>query len=158
MDFKKHRPSLDQYFMKIAVIVSERSTCFRKAVGAVIVKNKQIVSTGYNGAPAGLPDCFDNRGCLRDILKIESGRDKTVCLAAHAEKNAIAFAARYGISIEGSTMYVTYAPCYDCAKMIINAGISKVYYKESHDESAGINLLLESTQVTVKQIDEVEKR
>lgn len=117
--------------MEIAEVVAKRSTCLHRHCGAVIVKGKQIVSTGYNGAPSGLPHC---RTCIRKV----SGQNMELCRGAHAEQNAINFAARFGIAIEGATIYSTYFPCSWCGKSIINSGIIKVIYKEEYpDKLAG---------------------
>ncbi len=125
------RPSLDAYFMRIARVVASRSTCLHRHVGAVIVKGKQIVSTGYNGAPAGQPHCLDI-GCARE--GVPSGQRSELCRGAHAEQNAINFAARFGISIEGATLYTTHFPCSWCAKSIVNAGIRRVVYAEDYPD------------------------
>jgi len=125
------RPDLDHYFMRIAHVVATRSTCLRRHIGAVIVKGKQIVSTGYNGAPAGLPHCEDV-GCARE--GVPSGQRSELCRAAHAEQNAINFAARYGIAIEGATLYTTAYPCSWCAKSIVNAGIARVVYEKDYPD------------------------
>ena len=119
------RPDLDNYFMNIAILVSSRATCLRRRVGAVIVKGKQIVSTGYNGAPQGLPHCLDI-GCARE--GVPSGQKTELCRGAHAEQNAINFAARYGIAIEGATIYTTHLPCSWCSKSIVNSGIKRVVF------------------------------
>ncbi len=121
---KASRIGIDEYFLKIAKVVSERATCRRHNVGAVIVKNKQILTTGYNGAAAGLKDCLE-LGCLRDALKIPSGTRQEICRAIHAEQNAIIQAALHGVQIEGATMYCTHSPCIICAKMIANAKIKR---------------------------------
>jgi dCMP deaminase len=123
---KKHkRISWDEYFMQIARIVSQRSTCLRRNVGAVIVKDKRLLATGYNGAPSGLQHCLDI-GCLRDKLKIPSGQRHELCRGLHAEQNAIIQASLYGIRLKGSSFYVTNQPCIICAKMLINAGINEI--------------------------------
>jgi len=119
------RPSWDEYFMKLAWLVAERSTCLRHHVGAVIVRDKRILTTGYNGAAAGTKDCVE-LGCLRDEMKIPSGQRHEVCRAIHAEQNAIIQGGFHGINIKGSTLYCTHSPCVLCAKMIVNAGIKKV--------------------------------
>ena len=119
------RPSWDQYFMKLAWLVAERSTCQRHHVGAVIVRNKRILTTGYNGAASGTKDCLE-LGCLRNQLNIPSGTRHEICRAIHAEQNAIIQAGTYGINISGGTLYCTHSPCILCAKMIVNAGIIKV--------------------------------
>jgi len=125
MPESRQRPDLDTYFMRIAQMVSTRSTCLHRQVGAVIVRGKQIVSTGYNGAAAGHPHCLEI-GCARD--HVPSGQNMELCRAAHAEQNAINFAARYGIAIEGASLYTTVFPCSACAKSIINSGIARVVY------------------------------
>lgn len=118
------RPSVDEYFLKIAAVVAERSTCLRHHVGAVAVRDKQILTTGYNGAPAGLRDCLE-LGCLRDEHAIPSGHRHEICRAIHAEQNAIIQAALHGVSLEGSTIYATHTPCVLCAKMLVNARIKR---------------------------------
>jgi dCMP deaminase len=125
------RPSLDDYFMAIARVVATRSTCLHRNVGALVVKGKQIVSTGYNGAPAGQPHCPDV-GCARE--GVPSGQRSELCRAAHAEQNAINFAARFGIGIEGATLYTTHFPCSWCAKSIVNAGITRVVFAEDYPD------------------------
>jgi len=122
---KKQRPGWDEYFMKIAALVAERSTCLRHHVGALIVRDKNILATGYNGAAAGVKDCLE-LGCLRDQLNIPSGTRHEICRAIHSEQNAIIRAALNGISIKGATLYSTHQPCILCAKMIVNAGIKRV--------------------------------
>lgn len=120
-----NRPSWDEYFMKLAWLVAERSTCLRHHVGAVIVRDKRILTTGYNGAAAGVKDCL-SLGCLRDELKIPSGQRHEVCRAIHAEQNAIIQGGFSGTNIKDSTLYCTHTPCILCAKMIVNAGIKRV--------------------------------
>lgn len=131
------RVGLDQYFMDIAKVVAKRSTCLHRQVGALIVKGKQIISTGYNGAPSGLPHC---KTCARSI----SGQNMELCRGTHAEQNAINFAARYGISIEGATLYTTHFPCSWCAKSIINSGIVKVVYGEDYPDELAKEILADS--------------
>jgi dCMP deaminase len=129
------RPDWDEYFMKIAMLVSERSTCHRHHIGAVIVKDKRVLTTGYNGAAAGTKDCLE-LGCLKDELKIPSGTKHEVCRAIHAEQNAIIQAALHGQNTEGAVIYCTHSPCMLCAKMIINAKIKRfVTYTKYSDES-----------------------
>jgi dCMP deaminase len=129
------RPDTDEYFLKIALVVAERSTCLRHHVGAVAVKDKHILSTGYNGAPAGLKDCLE-LGCLRNELKIPSGTRQEICRAIHAEQNAIIQASLHGVSLEGSTIYCTHTPCVLCAKMLVNARIKRfVSFGKYADES-----------------------
>ena len=128
----------DTYFMEIAEVVSKRSTCERRQIGAVIVKGKQIVSTGYNGAPAGHPHCHDV-GCARE--NVPSGERSELCRAAHAEQNAINFAARYGIPIEGATIYSTTYPCSWCAKSIVNAGLTRVVFRDDYPDPLAKEIL-----------------
>ena len=119
------RPSWDDYFLKLALLVAERSTCLRHHVGAVLVRDRRVLSTGYNGAASGLKDCLE-LGCLRDEQNIPSGTRHEVCRAIHAEQNAIIQAGLHGVSIGGAAMYCTHSPCLICAKMIVNAGIVRV--------------------------------
>ena len=130
--------------MEIADIVKTRSTCIRRQVGAVIVKDNRIITTGYNGAPSGLTHCIDNGGCERERLNVPSGQRHELCRALHAEQNAIIQAAKIGVSTEGATIYITTQPCVICAKMIINAGIKKVVYKASYPDEMAMNMLEES--------------
>ena len=119
-----NRPNSDEYFLKVAAVVAERSTCLRHRVGAVAVRNKHILSTGYNGAPAGLQDCI-TLGCLRDAQHIPSGTRHEICRAVHAEQNVIIQSALHGVSIEGAIVYATHTPCVLCAKMLANARIKR---------------------------------
>ena len=135
----KLRLSWDEYFMKITALVAERSTCRRHHIGAVIVKDKQILATGYNGAARNIPDCLQ-KGCIRDKLKIPSGQQQQLCRAIHAEQNAIIQAAVHGYNISGSTLYCTHSPCIICAKMIVNARIKSVVTYGSYADRAFINL------------------
>ncbi|MDR0956350.1 MAG: dCMP deaminase family protein [Endomicrobium sp.] len=128
------RPLWDEYFMKLAWLVAERATCIRHHIGAVIVKNKRILTTGYNGAPASVEDCL-SLGCLRNKLNIPSGQKHEVCRAIHAEQNAIIQGGFHGISIKGSVLYCTHSPCVLCTKMIINAGIKKVIMNIEYPDS-----------------------
>ncbi|QIB27676.1 deoxycytidylate deaminase [Caloranaerobacter azorensis] len=137
------RPSWDEYFMEIVNVVKKRSTCLRRQVGALIVKDKRILSTGYNGAPTGLKHC-DEVGCIREKLNIPSGQRHELCRGLHAEQNAIVHAANAGVSIKGSTIYVTMQPCVLCAKMIINAGIERVVFGGGYPDELAIQLLKEA--------------
>ena len=121
------RPTWDEYFMEITHLVAKRSTCLRRQVGAVIVKDKNILATGYNGAPSGVAHCLDV-GCLRERLQIPSGERHELCRGLHAEQNAIIQAALHGVSIENATVYCTHQPCILCAKMLINSRIEKVVF------------------------------
>ncbi|GAB6076721.1 deoxycytidylate deaminase [Desulfurobacterium crinifex] len=127
------RPSWDEYFMSIAEMVSTRSTCLRRKVGAVLVKDKRIISTGYNGPPSGLKHP-DEVGCLREKLGVPSGERHELCRGLHAEQNAIIQAALHGVSTKGAILYCTHCPCSLCTKMLINAGITKVIYKEGYPD------------------------
>jgi len=129
------RPDTDEYFLKVASVVAERSTCRRHHVGAVAVRDKHILTTGYNGAPSGLKDCLE-LGCLRDELKIPSGERHEICRGIHAEQNVIIQAALHGVSLEGSTIYCTRTPCVLCAKMLVNAKIKRfVSFGEYSDDT-----------------------
>ena len=133
------RPDTDEYFLKIALVVAERSTCRRHHVGAVAVKNKHILATGYNGAPAGLKDCLE-LGCLRNEMNIPSGTRHEICRGIHAEQNVIIQASLHGVSLEGSTIYCTHTPCNLCAKMLVNAKIGRLVSFGKYDDSAFIDL------------------
>ncbi|EOD01758.1 deoxycytidylate deaminase [Caldisalinibacter kiritimatiensis] len=143
------RPSWDEYFMEIIQVVKKRSTCLRRKVGAVIVKDKRILSTGYNGAPTGLKHCSET-GCLRDKLKVPSGQRHELCRGLHAEQNAIVQAANSGVSLEGATIYVTNQPCVVCAKMIINAGIKRVVFCGDYPDELSTQLLEQAKVELVK--------
>ncbi|RLB90481.1 MAG: cytidine deaminase [Deltaproteobacteria bacterium] len=134
------RPSWDEYFMKIAHLVAKRSTCLRRQVGAIVVRDKRILATGYNGAPTGLPHCVDI-GCLRDEMGINSGERHELCRGLHAEQNVIIQAAYHGVSIKGATLYCTNRPCSICAKMLINAGICEIVYEEGYADPMGEEML-----------------
>ena len=129
--------------MHITRQVATRSTCLRRQVGAVIVLNKRIIATGYNGGPAGLAHCLDI-GCLREQLGIPSGQQHELCRGIHAEQNAIVQAARYGLPIDGSVLYCTTQPCAQCAKMLINAGIVEVVYEQAYPDELATSILRES--------------
>jgi len=140
MSDKGRRPSWDSYFMEIAELVASRSTCTRRSVGAVIVKDKQVLSTGYNGAPSGIAHCLET-GCLREQMNIPSGERHELCRGIHAEQNAIIQAAYHGVSIKGGSLYCTNSPCSICAKMIINAGIEKIYYRFGYADAMSGEML-----------------
>jgi dCMP deaminase len=137
------RPTWDEYFLDIARLVATRSTCLRRQVGAVLVKDKRILATGYNGPPSGLPHCLDV-GCLRERMGIPSGERHELCRGLHAEQNAILQAAFHGISIKGATLYCTHHPCIICSKMLINAGISKIVYLEGYPDPLAKEMLHEA--------------
>lgn len=134
------RPSWNNYFLKIANEVSTRSTCLRRQTGAVIVREKRILATGYNGAPSGLPHCSDV-GCLREDQQIASGERHELCRGLHAEQNAIIQAARHGINISKSAIFCTHHPCSLCAKMLINAGVKAIYHQEGYPDQLAKELL-----------------
>ncbi|MEW6201873.1 MAG: cytidine/deoxycytidylate deaminase family protein [bacterium] len=139
----KERPTWDEYFMKITYDVAERSTCLRRRVGAIIVKDKRILATGYNGAPTGIVHC-SVRGCLREQMNIPSGERQEICRGLHAEQNAIIQSSLYGFSITGAQMYSTTQPCITCAKMIINAGIRRVVYEGDYPDELSLEMLREA--------------
>ncbi len=133
------RPDVDSYFLKVASVVAERSTCRRHHIGAVAVGNKHILATGYNGAPSGLQDCLE-LGCLRDELGIPSGQRQEICRGIHAEQNVIIQAALHGVSLEGSTIYCTHTPCVLCAKMLVNARIQRFVSFRKYSDDAFLDL------------------
>ncbi len=140
---KGGRPHWDAYFMEIAGIVAKRSTCVRRSVGAVIVKEKRILATGYNGAPTGLAHCADI-GCVRESMNVASGERHELCRGLHAEQNAIIQAASHGVSIKGAVIYSTHLPCAICVKMIINAGIREILHLEGYPDELAATLISES--------------
>lgn len=137
------RPDWDHYFMQIATVVSSRSTCMRKQVGALLVLNKRILTTGYNGAPGGLTHCGEV-GCLRQELQVPSGERHELCRGLHAEQNAIIQAAVHGVAIKDSVLYCTLYPCAVCAKMLINAGVSSLVLKENYSDNLAKNIFTEA--------------
>jgi dCMP deaminase len=137
------RPSWDQYFMAIANMVRTRSTCLRRQVGAVVVKEKRILTTGYNGAPKGMKHCSEV-GCLRAESDVPAGERHELCRGIHAEQNAIVQAAAFGVSIQGSTLYCTHFPCVLCTKMLINAGISKIVVERAYPDPLSKKMLNEA--------------
>ena len=144
----------DERFLKMAEDVATWSSCYQsnRQVGAVIAKNKRILTTGYNGASAGILSCKDRGYCLRKKLGIESGTRHEICYAAHAEQNAIIQAAKLGVSIDGATLYCTHQPCSVCAKMIINAGIRRVVYQEGYPDSFSLDIF-EEAKVQLERFD-----
>ncbi len=145
------RPDIDEYFLKIASVAAERSTCRRHHMGAVAVKDKQILATGYNGAPAGLKDCLE-LGCLRDEMNIPSGERQEMCRGIHAEQNVIIQATLHGVSLEGSTIYCTHTPCVLCAKMLVNARIKRFVSFREYNDSSFIDLFKEAgIDVNIKE-------
>ena len=146
------RPSWDEYFMDITRLVARRSTCMRRQVGAVMVKEKNILATGYNGTPSGITHC-DLTGCLRDQLNVPSGERHELCRGLHAEQNAIIQAARHGVNIADSILYCTNSPCIICTKMLINAGIRKVIYLEGYADKLSMEMLAEAGIETISFAD-----
>jgi len=144
------RPSWDEYFLEVAKLVAKRSTCLRRSVGAVLVKEKKILATGYNGAPSGLKHCIEI-GCLRDKLKIPSGQRHELCRALHAEQNVLLQAALHGTSTKASLLYITNQPCMICAKMLINAGINEVVIAEGYPDKMAMDLL-KKAKIKVRKI------
>jgi dCMP deaminase len=137
------RPTWDEYFLQLARQAATRSTCLRRQVGAVLVRDRRVLATGYNGAPRGVAHCLEV-GCLRDQLGIPSGERQELCRAIHAEQNAIIQAAIHGVAVEGATLYCTLQPCILCAKMLINAGVREIYYVEGYPDEFSRQLLDEA--------------
>ncbi|MHB1342248.1 MAG: deoxycytidylate deaminase [Coriobacteriia bacterium] len=137
------RPSWDEYFMAIAEQVAGRATCMRRSIGAVLVKDKRILATGYNGVPSGLAHC-ETVGCIRETRGIPSGTQHELCRGIHAEQNAVIQAAKHGIPIDGATVYCTHQPCVLCAKILINAGVVDIVYREPYPDALSEELLAEA--------------
>lgn len=137
------RPTWDQYFIDITHLVATRSTCLRRQVGALLVKDKNILATGYNGTPSGIRHC-EETGCLREQMKVPSGERHELCRGLHAEQNAIIQAARHGVNIDGSTLYCTTMPCIICTKMLINAGIKRIVYEQGYADELAAGMVSES--------------
>jgi len=148
------RPDWINYFIKFAELAGKRSTCIRRSVGAVIVKNNRILATGYNGVPSGVEHC-DKVGCLRNDLNIPSGQNHELCRGVHAEQNAILQAARNGVSIDNADLYCCTKPCIICTKLIINAGIKKVYYVNDYDDLL-VEGLLSNTDIKFIKVKKEE--
>jgi len=144
-----NRPAWDDYFMELAEVVSKRSTCLRRSVGAILVRDKLILATGYNGAPTGLKHCSEI-GCLREEQRVPSGERHEICRALHAEQNVLVQAARHGISTKDATLYCTTEPCVLCAKMLINAGIRRIVYKEEYPDALARQMLNEADVTRVR--------
>ena len=142
------RPDNDTYFMEMAQLISKRSTCIRRQVGAVIVKDKRVLTTGYNGSPKGTMHC-EELGCIREQQNIPSGTRHELCRGVHAEQNAVIQAAYFGISIDGASIYTTTFPCSMCAKILINAGIKEVIYSDSYTDDLSVKLF-DETNVIVR--------
>ena len=139
----KRRPSWDDYFLGIADLISKRSTCLRRSVGTVLVKDKRILATGYNGAPSKISHC-EVTGCIREKLKVSSGKRHELCRGLHGEQNAFLQAALHGTSLKGASLYSTTQPCIICAKMIINAGIKEIIIKGDYPDKMSKDLLREA--------------
>ncbi|MBN3041200.1 MAG: cytidine/deoxycytidylate deaminase family protein [Candidatus Omnitrophica bacterium] len=152
---KLKRPSWDEYFIRAALLVSERSTCLRRKVGAVLVKDKQILATGYNGAPKGITHC-DVTGCLRQELNIPSGQRHEICRGLHAEQNVILQAAQHGVSTKESVLYITNTPCSICAKMIVNAGIREVVVLGEYPDKMAFDFLKEA-KIKIRKVKGIKK-
>jgi dCMP deaminase len=150
MPDKNKRPDWTEYFMDITRLVARRSTCIRRQVGAIVVKDKRILATGYNGVPTGLAHCEDT-GCIREQNHIPSGQRHELCRGLHAEQNTIIQAAFHGISISGATLYCTTLPCSICLKMLINAGITAIIYEQGYPDELTQSLLNE-TDLTLTKV------
>ena len=137
------RPSWPEYFMSIAKLVATRSTCLRRSVGAVLVKNKRILATGYNGAPTGIRHC-EETGCLREKLNVKPGERHELCRGLHAEQNVIIQSAYYGVTTKGTTLYSTHKPCIICTKMLINAGVKKIFFLDGYPDTLADEMLSEA--------------
>lgn len=146
---KNSRPSWDDYFMRLAKLAAVRATCLRHKVGAVLVRDKRILATGYNGAPPGMVHCLEV-SCVRDKLKIPSGTRAEICRAVHAEQNTIIQCAVYGVSSNGSTLYTTHQPCTICTKILIAGGVKRIVYEEPYPDKFAQSLLKE-TGVKIKR-------
>ena len=134
------RVSWDEYFLEITELVARRSTCLRRQVGALMVRDRHLLTTGYNGAPSGLPHC-DEVGCLREQMGIPSGERHELCRGLHAEQNAIIQAANHGVSLKGATLYSTTMPCIICTKMILNAGIVRIVYQDGYEDKLAVEMI-----------------
>ncbi|MGI5965099.1 MAG: deoxycytidylate deaminase [Candidatus Methanomethylophilaceae archaeon] len=143
------RPSNDEYFMNMAELASSRSTCLRRHVGAIIVKDKRVLSTGYNGSPKGTRHC-EEKGCIRVQMDVPSGTRHELCRGVHAEQNAVIQAAYFGVSLNGSTIYTTTFPCSMCAKILINAGVREVVFREGYPDDLSKELLDETGLIVRK--------
>lgn len=152
-DHISERPDWDTYFLRISKLVAQRSTCLRRQVGAVIVRENRILATGYNGAPNGVAHCFQlPGGCLREARNIPSGERQELCRGLHAEQNAILQAAAFGVSLKGGDLYCTHQPCVTCGKMLINAGIKRVVFLGSYPDDLSIEMLKEG-KITLERIE-----
>ena len=148
------RPTWDEYFLEVAQLVAKRVTCMRRQVGAVLVKDRRILATGYNGAPSGLKHCVEI-GCLRQKLNIPSGERHELCRALHAEQNALIQASLYGISVKDSTLYATNQPCVICAKMLINAGIKEIVIACGYPDKLAMDFLKQA-KIKIRSIEKLK--
>ena len=148
----------DKRFMDLTENIASWSSCCRRQVGAIIVMDKRIIATGYNGAPAGIKTCVDKKSCLRNEMGIASGTRAELCYAVHAEQNAVTQAARMGVSVKGATIYVTHQPCVLCAKILINAGIKRIVYKYGYPDKFSLELLDEAGIELVKYEENDEEK
>ena len=152
-DHISERPDWDTYFLRIAQLVAQRSTCLRRQVGAVIVRDNRLLATGYNGAPNNVAHCFQlPGGCLREARKIPSGERQELCRGLHAEQNAILQAAAFGVSLKGGDCYCTHHPCITCAKMLINAGIKRVVFLGDYPDELSLEMLKEA-KITIERLE-----
>ncbi|MFZ5943929.1 MAG: deoxycytidylate deaminase [Bacillota bacterium] len=149
------RPDWDEYFMEITEVVAKRSTCLRRKVGAIIVKDKHILSSGYNGAPSKLAHCAET-GCMREKLQVPRGERHELCRGLHAEQNSIIQAAVHGVPIQGGTLYSTTFPCVLCAKMLINAGIKRIIYRGTYPDELSLEILNEAGVDIANFINKIE--
>lgn len=154
---RRPRPEWDEYFMNIARVVALRGNCLRRRVAAIIVKDEQIISTGYNGTPRGVKNCFEG-GCERCASDLPSGAGLGECVCSHAEENAIAQAAYHGIALADATLYCTMSPCLICARMIINAGIREVVFENEYEFSARTKRLFREAGVKFRRLSEPQRR
>ena len=150
------RPTWDEYFIEMSRVVGSRSTCDRAHIGAVIVKDKRILASGYNGAPSGLKHCVEV-SCLREKMNIASGERHELCRGLHAEQNAIIQAAYHGVSINGADLYCTHLPCSICIKMLINSGIQEIYYEEGYPDDLSLEMIEES-KIKLTKLDRISDR
>jgi len=146
-----NRPSWDEYFMEIARLVASRSTCLRRQVGAVMVKDKNILATGYNGTPSGIRHCSEV-GCLRQQMNVPSGERHELCRGLHAEQNAIIQAAKHGVNIDGATLYCTHSPCIICSKMLINSGVKRIVCCDGYPDPLA-KAMLDEAELNVETME-----
>jgi len=152
-DHISERPDWNTYFLRIAQLIAQRSTCLRRQVGAVIVRDNRLLATGYNGAPNNVAHCFQlPGGCLREARKIPSGERQELCRGLHAEQNAILQAAAFGVSLKGGDCYCTHQPCVTCAKMLINAGIKRVVFLGDYPDELSLEMLKEA-KITLERLE-----